>query len=336
MKIETLFVEEKVINDPYAERIIRFFPNVPLRPIDKLERIFDAVKRPHSPEKEGLRIFIGEKKGMLVKRAPVGYGVLRGEHYYYVHAYNCLYACEYCYLQGYFHSPDLVFFVNHEDIIDAMERTLGRCQSERVWFHGGEFSDSLALSHITGELPLYWSFFKNHPDAFLEIRTKSSNVKAVKDLEPLRNVVISYSLSPEKDVSLFDKRTPSLRARLQAIRILIERGFQVSIHLDPVIIREGFIEDYEGLIRRIMELIPMDQLAYVSLGVVRFTKKVHREVRRNHPKTALFEEALAMHQGKIRVSLPRRNHALEQVKKMLIERGVPQKKIYLCMEENPC
>ena len=113
--IETIFLEKAVRDNPYAKRIVAAYKGAEVRLIDKLERIFDGVKRPYVSKRDGLRAFIGEKKGVRVKQAPEAYGVTGEKHYYFVHAYNCIYECEYCYLQGYFNSPDLVFYVNHDE-----------------------------------------------------------------------------------------------------------------------------------------------------------------------------------------------------------------------------
>ena len=85
-------------------------------------------------------------------------------------------------------------------------------RSPRIWFHGGEFSDSLALASITGELASFFDFFYHHPRTGLELRTKSANLKALNSLAPADNIVVSYSLSPSGSAQELD-----LKARLRAI-----------------------------------------------------------------------------------------------------------------------
>ncbi|MEL6821384.1 MAG: hypothetical protein AAFP70_06475, partial [Calditrichota bacterium] len=106
---ECLFLEEQVKDNKYAMRILEAFPDVPVRDIRKVEDVFGRVKKPYLQKRTNLNLFIGRKEGNLVKEAPDAYGLDGEPHFYFIHAYNCIYECEYCYLQGYFNSPDLVF-----------------------------------------------------------------------------------------------------------------------------------------------------------------------------------------------------------------------------------
>ena len=133
------------------------------------------MKKPYLQKRDNLNIFIARKTGDLVKEAPPAYGKGDEKHFYFVHAYNCIYECQYCYLQGYFNSPDLVLFVNYDEIISEMERLA--IKYPNAWFHAGEFSDSLALSDLTGELPYLHKFAEHHPTVKIELRTKSVNLR---------------------------------------------------------------------------------------------------------------------------------------------------------------
>ncbi len=248
-------------------RILSKLKNIPVFEIDKVEAIFGQVKKPYLDKRHNLNLFIGRKQGDLVKEAPQAYGYGSGKHYYFVHAYNCLFECEYCYLQGYFKSPDLVFFVNHDEIAQQMLE-IGR-EAERsgqeVWFHAGEFSDSLALSQLTGELPIYWDVLKQLPNAWLELRSKSAQIAALKELPALPNVVLSFSLSPEKQVKTFEHKTASLKARLDAAAELAGRGFKIGLHFDPVILSSSFEVDYRDLLAAVAKSLPVEALEYASL-----------------------------------------------------------------------
>jgi spore photoproduct lyase len=146
-----------------AKKIIQFFPKAEVLEIESYENYFNKVFKPYLQKRDNLNLFLAEKKGQLIRKAPPAYGTLNEDHYFFIHAYNCIYECEYCYLQGYFNSPDLVLFLNHEEILQEMTAITQNHKGDTpLWFHAGEFSDSLALSHITQEIPLYWDFFSQH------------------------------------------------------------------------------------------------------------------------------------------------------------------------------
>ena len=373
MQFAKVFVERGVRDHPQTAKILTALGSPPLHLLDKIEDVFGRAYKPYLQKRTTLNLFIGRKEGNLLKKTPAAYGaskrqrVLRSElesernkpeersdelseerlqgarkrqkvqraHYFFYHSYNCIFECEYCYLQGYFSSPDLVFFVNHDEICADIESIcLSESQNE-FWFHAGEFSDSLALSHITQDLPIYWETFSRLDNGYLELRTKSANIKEVLHLPPLANIVVSFSLSPKNRVREFEHKTSSLRLRLQAIKKLTECGYRIGIHFDPIIYSEHIEDEYRPLLCSLRECIDLEQLAYLSLGVVRFSKEVFRAVQKNYPCSRLLgENFMTGTDDKVSYFRPKRLFVLNRVQELCLETGIPAAKIYFCMEES--
>lgn len=338
MMFEKIFIEEHLENHPKVLEIKARFQNSEFKLIKKVEDVFGRVKKPYLQKRTNLNLFIGEKKGQLVKPAPPAYGLSGEPHYYFVHAYNCIYECNYCYLQGYFQSPDIVIFLNHQEIGDEIKRLAEEHArnhpGEKIWFHAGEYSDSLALTHLTGELPHYFELFKNLPNAYLELRTKSVNIKELVKLEPSENIVVSFSLAPEHRTKMNDLKTPGLKARLEAIRELNELGHPIGIHFDPIIYDEKLEQSYTELIHSLSVVLPPEKIRYISIGVVRFTKNVYHQVMKNYPESDfLVDDFVKSFDNKIRYNRPTRMWILGKVKSLLVEAGIPVEKIYECMED---
>lgn len=333
-----IFVEDSVYESGRTQSILKRFKNVPVQKIDDLEMIFNRVKKPYLQKRDQLQLFLGQKKGQLVKETPAAYGLSGEPHYYFIHSYNCIYECQYCYLQGYFNSPDIVLFLNYEDIAKEIERiTKERTQAgaERVWFHSGEYSDSLALSHITGELPYLHKVFSSLPKATLELRTKSANIKELLELPPLPNFITSFSLSSARHSKEYDLKTAPLKTRIKMISQLAQKGHPIGLHLDPIIYTDTFVEDMTELIELLFSNVSPDQISYISLGVVRFTKDVYHQVQQNYPESSLLaSEFSKSFDQKIRYPRPMRLWMLHKVKDMLMKAGMGEEKIYLCMEED--
>lgn len=331
---EQIFIESEYREHPRALSILERFSKTPVKEIDKIEDVFGRVKKPYLQKRDNLNLFIGGKRGNLIKEAPNAYGVKGEKHFYFIHAYNCPYECQYCYLQGYFNSPDLVFFINHEEIANEMKELCLANPNEKVWFHAGEFSDSLALSHVTGELPFYFETFKDLPNAVLELRTKSVNISELKNLSPLDNIIVTFSLSPESVAKTIDLKTPPLKTRLKAIKELNELGYQIGIHLDPIIYSENFTAEYSELISSLVEHLPAEKVEYLSIGVVRFTKDVYHQVENNYPTSQLLaSEFQKTPEGLVRYPRPMRMAILNKVKALLLENGLKSEQVYLCMED---
>ena len=330
---EKIFIEKDIKDNTYTKKVLTHFKDTPIQYLDKVEDVWGRVKKPYLQKRTSLNLFIGKKMGELVKEAPDAYGMGEQKHYYFIHAYNCIYECQYCYLQGYFNSPDIVLFINHDEIIQQMQKKVD--MNPDSWFHAGEFSDSLALSHITDEWSEYWDFFKKNKQAKLELRTKSVNIKSIINLEPLENVFVSFTLAGFEEGKKFDLKTPSVKARLKTIEKLVNKGFKIGIHFDPIIYTESTIESYNEIIGFIAKLIPKEKLGYISIGVVRFTKDVYREVERNYSDSSmLHQNFIKSFDGKVRYSTPMRMWILNTVKDICIKNNIDENVIYLCMEND--
>lgn len=336
---DTIFVEEDIKQTPKVEEILLRFKASKVKTIPRYDDVWGRVKKPYLHKRTNLNLFLARKKGQLVKEAPNAYGLAGEKHFYFIHAFNCIYECEYCYLQGYFNTPDVVLFINHDEIMEEMQKTLNAHPDETVWFHAGEFSDSLALSHITGEIEAYWGFFKNNPRAKLELRTKSVNIKRLERLEPLPNVYASFSLSPEKAAKERDKKTPGLAARLRAIQGLKSKGHKIGIHFDPVVYHKNVLQEYQEMFDAMASQNKLSDFSYLSLGVVRFTPDVFREAKKNYPTSPMFAHEFIKSSSEknssemVRYPRSMRAWLLNSLKQKLIDLGARPDKVYLCMED---
>jgi spore photoproduct lyase len=328
-----IYVEESIKDHPRVESILAKLKKSPIY-LNRYDEIWGRSKKPYLQKRDTLNLFLARKEGQLIKEAPDAYGSAGEPHYYFIHAYNCIYECQYCYLQGYFNSPDIVLFINHEEIIQEMEKILEMTEGN-VWFHAGEFSDSLALTHFTGELELYHDFCKKNPRAIIELRTKSVNTRSLESLSPLPNLIVSFSLSPQEIIKRADLKTPSCDSRLKAMTTLSDRGHKIAAHFDPMIYEDSFKSHYQKLLEEMKRLNLTQNLQYLSLGVVRFTKDVYREAEKNYPDSIIHTGPMTKSfDGKVRYHRPMRMWMMNSVKDLAIQYGVDQKKIYLCMEEN--
>jgi spore photoproduct lyase len=328
---DQVFIENDIATHPRTKALLDFFGKKEPILIDSIDHYFGKTKKPYLQKRTNLNIFIGSKKGQLVKSAPDAYGISTEPHFYFIHAYNCIYECSYCYLQGYFDSPDLVFFINHEDIQREIFEIAQK--NPTSWFHAGEFSDSLALSHVTDEWEGYFKLFSTLPNNKLELRTKSNNIKSILKLAPLKNIYISYSLSPSLASKNHDLKTPNLKLRLQAMHDLAQHGHSLGIHLDPMIYSPKFVVEYEELIEVLFSYVKPSQIHYVSLGTVRFTKDVYRQTQQNYPTSSIHHQKFyPAFDQKLRYPKPLRFWMMGFVQELLLKHDLAKDKIYWCME----
>ena len=328
-----VYVESEIQAHPRVRSILEKTKKTPLY-IDRFDDLWGRSKKPYLQKRDTLNLFLAQKKGQLLKQAPDAYGTHGDPHYYFIHAYNCIYECQYCYLQGYFNTPDIVLFINHEEIMQEMENVLNAHPNQKVWFHAGEFSDSLALTHLTGELELYHEFCQKHPNAMIELRTKSANIRELEKLSPLPNFIVSFSLSPKEIARRVDLKTPGTSTRLKAMETLKNLGFKLGAHFDPIIFEDDFKTQYLELLLEMKQLDLLQDLLYLSLGVVRFTKDVYREVERNYPDSVIHSTPMVKSfDNKVRYHRPMRMWMMNSIKELALKAGVDPHAVYLCMEE---
>jgi spore photoproduct lyase len=333
MSISRIIFETRSLSYPITQKILAQFSHLPQIEIENLNDHWGRSKKPYLEKRSDLQLYLGLRPSPHIKPAPDAYGISldKEPHFYFIHAYNCIYECEYCYLQGHFQTPDLVLFVNHDDIIQSIASQIKL--TPNAWFHAGEFSDSLALSSITNEWREYFELFYQYPSAQLELRTKSHNIQSILELAPAPNIHITFSLSPEKMSATYDRKTPSLEKRLGAIAKLVARGFRIGIHFDPILIEADTQIQYQQLITQLKEVLPDQQLSYLSLGVVRFTDHVWGQVKKNYPDSPLMQQTLVeSFDNKWRSPRPIRTWHLGKIREQLRKSNYSDQKIYFCME----
>jgi spore photoproduct lyase len=116
---------------------------------------------------------------------------------------------------------------------------------------------------------------------------------------------------------------------------LNQKGFSLAAHFDPIIYQEDFKQQYQELLNHLSELKLTEKLIYLSLGVVRFTKDVYREVERNYPDSPLHSTPMIKSfDNKVRYNHPMRMWMMNTVKDLALKAGVEEKAIYLCMEDH--
>ncbi len=329
-----IFIENDIKNYKQVKKILNSFNNSEVKIIERYNSIFGKTYKPYLQKRDNLNLFLAKKRGILIKKTPDNYGLHGESHYYFINSYNCIYECQYCYLQGYFNSPDIVLFLNYKDIINEIENIYRNSnKSKTIWFHAGEFSDSLALSHLSGELNYYFDLFKNLTSAKLELRTKSNNITQLLKQQPIANIITTFSLSPHDITYNIENKTPSLKKRLEAIEKLHQNNFPIGIHFDPIIYSDNYQEQYENLLIELNNAISLDKISYISLGVIRFTPEVFAKVKANYPKSKILgDNFIKSFDNKIRYSRPKRTKILLSIKELCIKSGIDKKKIYLCME----
>jgi spore photoproduct lyase len=289
----TIYIEEQVADHPRTREIRRRFPRASCVACHHYGEVFNPKAQNFRLQKQRPALILACKHEHRVLPAPAGYGIGGSRNYYFSHMLNCLYDCRYCFLQGMYRSAHHVLFVNYEDFLADIGQLAAGADGNNSWFFSGYDCDSLALEPVTGFTDGFLPFFAAHPQAHIELRTKSTQVRGLLRREPLANVVIAFSFTPGKIHRSLEHRVPAIERRLDALVQLQQAGWPIGLRFDPLIYREDFRQQYRDLFRRVFARIDGRRLHSVSLGTFRLPRGYFRNIVRLYPDEPLFAGSFA-------------------------------------------
>lgn len=280
-----IYVEKAVRDHPRTRAVIAKLPAQKVISIERYGEVFNRKSQHFRLQKRSPSFILAEKQGTLVYPTPPAYGIGAKENYYFSHLLNCPFDCRYCFLQGMYRSASFVLFVNYEDFQQEIAEKL---TDQKTTFFSGYDGDSLALDPKTGFLETFLPFFRERPQAELELRTKSIAIRKLLEEEPFPNCIVAFSLSPAPLVQELEKKTPPLDKRLQAIETLQQAGWQIGLRFDPIIDCANFKPLYTAFFQEVFAKVLSTHLHSVTLGSFRLPKPAFKEMKRLKPSDPLL------------------------------------------------
>lgn len=329
--IHTIYAEEEALEYEKAKDILKRFPKARVIPIKHFGEVFNPKSQSFRLQKTEPALILAVKKNGFVLPAPINYGIGGQENYYFSHMMNCLYDCRYCFLQGMFQSANYVVFVNFSDFFDSIKEKQNELGETSGWFFSGYDCDSLALEPVTHFMDAALDAFEKLPNSWLELRTKSTQIRHLLKREALPNCVVAFSLSPQSVITSLEHKTPSLEKRLKALSQLADRGWPIGLRFDPIIAVEDYKLQYAELFKQTAAVIPNSTIHSISLGPFRLPKPFHKKLTQLYPEEPLFATDIKTTNNMI-------SHGEENEQEMLhfckneILNWVDESKLFPCVE----
>jgi spore photoproduct lyase len=328
---KNIFIEKSAWHSCLADKFRKAFPGAKHSEISSLKDYLKVNKNFSIASYNERRdsVFITYENYDFFKRCPCTKKAVGCGYNIFNLSFGCIFECSYCYLQEYTNSPGIIFPANIDRFFDEFPSYKKR----GMRIGTGEFSDSLMLDHITGySLPIV-DFFKKHKDVRFEFKTKSNNIKNLLSASHAGNIVISWSLSPQKMIDENEFLTASLKDRLAAARQCAQAGYKIGFHFDPVIYFDGWQKQYEKVIGLMFDYIKPKDIAWISIGTLRFNPSVKQIIEARFPSNKILDgELLPGFDNKLRYPVDIR---LEIYRHLLKSLSKHSKKlpVYLCMED---
>jgi spore photoproduct lyase len=331
---EKVYVTEDCKGLPLTQRILAKTRHLPVEFIsDQRELIEDILLSRDAVGAGKKRLLVTSQRGGYVKPCPCTPKYI-GCNYFIINTeINCPLECSYCILQLYLDNPLVTIHANTSQLYSQLDIFLSKNRNRILRIGTGELGDSLALDHLTNRSNELISYFASHSHAFLELKTKTINIKNILETEPPGNIVIAWSLNAEKMAAEEELMAPPVHDRIQAARLVSQAGYKVGFHFDPIIFHEGWEEGYRGIVEQLLDRIDRQKIAWISLGSLRFPPSLKPVIQKRFPRTKIIhDEFIIGRDGKLRYPKILRIHLYRRIFSDLKKAGGAIIPVYFCME----
>ena len=256
LDIRRIYLEPAAGELPRGREILSRYPDATIVEVESHQRIPELygdetnVRRWVRIKREAL--VVGVKKTMTAR--PNG----RSADFIAPSTSNgCAMACAYCYVprhKGY--SNPITVFANIERISSYVQKHAAKQGSKPEpnhcdpldWVYDiGENSDCSVDALVSDNVRDLVTLFRDLPNAKASFATKYVN-RELLDWEPRGRTRIRFSLMPPADAKVLDIRTSGIPERIAAIDDFVAAGYEVHVNLSPVVVRDGWLEDWAGLL----------------------------------------------------------------------------------------
>ncbi len=320
-----LYIEESARGLPLTEKIRQRFSSAVEISISNYKEIFNRPRQRWDHQRQSLKLILAKRRdAFLYEGSSFVPNFAHNRFYYTTPILNCLYGCEYCYLQGMFPSANMVVFTNDTDFIASAQETL--TPDAPAYLCISYDTDLLAVEQLFGYCATWIAYAHDNPHVTIEIRTKSANIQALQTITPPSNVILAWTLSPESVTSTYEHKTPSLTARLHAIKTAQERGWNVRLCFDPILRLPDWQANYRQLIAQTFSIVHAPTLTDISLGVFRIASGYRKALQERSPQSKLATYPYKVENSAASYTKEQTEEMLDYVSNELLH-FVPQEKI---------
>lgn len=200
---------------------------------------------------------------------------------------GCDLNCTYCILQSYIESPYITVYCNTDDMFEELHTAFTSRPNEFFRVGSGELSDSLTFDYFTELSVDLVPFFADYENAIIELKSKNIHIDTFLSLSHNRRTVVSWSLNTESIRSSEESDTPTISERLTAARRVETAGYWLGFHFDPLIYYPGWQGDYRQVVDDLFAAVSAENIAWISLGALRYPPELDKVIRRNHPDSSI-------------------------------------------------
>lgn len=281
-----IYVEKAASNFKTTIDILDKFQNSTVVYIDNYKDVFNRTKQDYNIQKRTQNIILAvQNNNFLYKGSTMCEDFGEKNFYYSSSILNCMYGCEYCYLRGLYQSGNIVIFVNIDDFIN---KAIKESIDKKIYLCISYDSDLLAFENITGFIKKWIEAALKNKNLLIEIRTKSTNFAAVRELSIPDNVIFAWTILPDEVIKKYELKVPGLNDRLNSIKEAVEKGVQVRLSIEPIMKISNFKEIYKKFAYEVFSVIDADKIRDINVGTFRVKNEHLKRMRKLNPYSNIF------------------------------------------------
>ena len=317
-----IYLEKDAIGYPLSELALSKFSGSTIVNIDHYKDLFNRKGHNFQLQKKSMKLILAIKREpLLYDGSSMIQDYMTPNVYYNTPILNCLYNCDYCFLQGMYSSANIVVYVNQIDMQEAVKNEIVKRphKDQPLMLSISYNTDLMAFENILPITKDWIQFAKLNLDLNLEIRTKSAFYHSIKNVEPSDQILLAWTLSPDKVVKKYELNTPSLSKRISAIKSAIDDGWKVRLCFDPILYYDNWETDYLELFNKVKSSLNLEKVLDITVGVFRMGNDYFNRIRKSKPSTDLFYENYIDHNGNKTISSNRQKAINQLVSKSFFD-----------------
>lgn len=208
-------------------------------------------------------------------------------HYQLPLATGCMGMCMYCYLNTQLgKKPYMRVYVNIEEILDKAAAYIKERAPEITYFEGAATSDPIPVEPYTGSLLQTISFFGRQELGRFRFVTKFTDVDGILDAAHNGHTTVRFSLNSDRIIKKYEHRTAAMEERVLAARKIAEHDYPLGFIIAPVILYDGWEEDYGGLLHELEDKLGKYRERSISFEIIshRFTARAKKNINEIFPE----------------------------------------------------
>ena len=242
---------------------------------------------------------------------------------------SCGFDCSYCSIQSFYNENKIGIDNNFAKKL----KNLVLDPNKDYHIGTGQSSDSLLWGNKAGIMDALFDFAKKNPNVILEFKSKSNNIKYLLENDVPKNILCTWSINTPTIIENEEHLSATLEQRLESARALADKGVLVGFHFHPIVVYEGYLNEYQRTIEKITNMFDASEVALVSFGTLTFIKPVIKKLRNRDFKSKILQMPLIDASGKFSYPLETK---IEMFKNAYNAFKPWHKKVYfyMCMEDH--